>query len=105
MSCGNPSPTLYIGSEFDQSKRPMVVAALLSADNSGVIAAPDGMRWFQRDLNELSGRNWAKPHKMRADYLWTYKLTEVGKCVAESFVDEGYAFDGWDLWLGEEIIR
>lgn len=103
MTC--PAIPDYRGSEFIAADRPPVVAAMLSASASGIIAPPDGVRWFQRDLNELYSRDWARPYRMRVDRLWYYRLTEIGQCVAQSFREEDWSFDGWDAWEGETLRR
>lgn len=102
MSC--PGIPDYRHVEFHAAHRPMVVAAMLSADGDGVIAPPDGVRWFQRDFNEMVSRDWARQHRMRPDRMWSYRLTDIGHCVAESFRDDGYTFDGWDLWEAERLM-
>lgn len=100
MTC--PALPNYAGTEI---VRPTVIAALLAADQRGVIPPADGERWFSRDLNELHSRGLAYPYQMRCDRQWWYRLTEAGRCVAESFAEEGYEFDGWDAWKEEELLR
>lgn len=101
MSC--PCIPEYRGTEI---RRPTVIAALLSANpKTGLIQPADGVRFYQRDLNELHNRGLAHPYRMRVDRLWAYRLTETGRCVAEDFTSEGWTFDGWDVWNGEEIVR
>lgn len=107
MPSSVPAPTDYRGTPFDPAQRPMALAALLSAHpDTGIIQPTDCDRWFARDLNELVSRDWARPYRMRVDRLWIYRITEIGRCVAESFTDEGLEFDGFDVWTPEgELIR
>lgn len=66
---------------FQPEKRPHLVAAMLSARPSPegyLIDPPTGKRWFYRDARELVARGWGRHHKMRADRLWIFRLTEAG---------------------------
>ena len=102
MSC--PCPMLY-PPVFDPVARPMVVAALLSADVRGVIAPADGQRWFSRDMNEIAGRRWAVPYLMRVDRMFSYRLTDDGRAVADVLRNIGqWSFDGWDAWCGDSVV-
>ena len=102
MSC---PATLTYPEQFDPAARPRVVAALLSANKNGIIAPPDGQRWFQADLNELVTRHWVVQHQMRVDRLWYYRLTEAGRAVAWSLAEGGWSFDGYDAWFHETLMR
>lgn len=102
MSC---PATLTYPETFDPAARPRAVAALLSASAAGIIAPPDGQRWFQADLNELVTRHWVVQHQMRVDRLWFYKLTEAGVAQRDSLLADGWNFDGFDAWLHETLMR
>lgn len=84
--------------------RPTVIAALLAAGQNGVIPPADGLRFFSRDLNELHSRGLAHPYRMRVDRMFYYRLSEEGRCVAESFQEDGFEFDGWDVWEKDRLL-
>lgn len=90
MSC--PAIPSYAGAPFDPKKRPGVVAALLAGAWNGIVPAVNPMErgaYSSADLNEMQSRNWAQPHKMGLDHMWSYRLTEAGRTEAAKLALKG----------------